>query len=363
MSPILSPDLVRDARLDALLRREIVDAGVASTAAIAWARFHGDWRAAFGEVGGEGVEGAIFDLASVTKPLTATVAARLVHEGRLAWSTAVHEVLPELSGTAAADATMEELLSHRAGVPAWGALYRRDPWGHGEPASLPPDEPLSLERMLEHAASRRTPSETSVYSDVGYVLAGSMIARVGGERLASAWLDVCGIGDAQRARARHAAFDVRVAPTEQSAWRGEVRGEVHDENAWALQRAGGDPGHAGAFATVDEVLAFAIAWTDAVAGRGGLVDTEIARAMIAPRAGGSHRVGWDGRSGSSPSSGARFGERTFGHLGFTGTSVWIDPEQGAVAVLLTNRTWPTRANVRIRGARPRVHDALWSIDL
>jgi len=84
--------------------------------------------------------------------------------------------------------------------------------------------------------------------------------------------------------------------------------------------------------------------------------------MIAERPGGTHRLGWDGRSESGSSSGARFSGRAFGHLGFTGTSVWVDPAAEAIAVLLTNRTWPSRDNVRIRAARPRVHDAQWARD-
>jgi CubicO group peptidase (beta-lactamase class C family) len=335
----------RDSRLDALLREEIVEASVAETAAIAWARYDGGWRVSYGETS----TNPLFDLASVTKPLTATVVGRLVSDGRLAWSSTVGAVLPELAGSALSEATVEALLSHRAGAPAWGALYLREPWGSPVPRSLPPDGPFEKAAMLARAASRKELSASSVYSDIGYVLLGEMCARVLGGNLRDAW-PIPRPEDLSRAQR-----------TEDNPWRGVVAGEVHDENAWALERAGGDPGHAGAFATALEVMRFAIGWADAVAGREGILPTEIARAMIAERPNGSHRLGWDGRSGESPSSGRRFGARTFGHLGFTGTSVWIDPDQEAIAVLLTNRTWPSRENVRIRAARPRVHDALWDL--
>lgn len=383
LSPVLSPlaslsglpsvaSVRRDPRLDALVRREVIEAGVASTAAIAWARRAQDaqegWRVSLGEVVARDVSGPpVFDLASVTKPLTATVAAALVGRGQLAWDACVAELLPELAGSEAASATLGALLSHRAGMPAWGALYRRDPWGSPVPASLPPDDasilsPTGVPVMLLRAASRREHEADAVYSDVGYVLAGAAIARALGAPLASGWRAVTGIRSAGALRDEGVPLD-RFAPTEASAWRGVVRGEVHDENAWALERAGGDPGHAGAFATVDEVCAFAIRFQEAASGRDAspIVPTAIARAMIVERPGGSHRLGWDARSGAAPSSGARFGPATYGHLGFTGASVWIDPEAEAIAVLLTNRTFPTRDNLAIRTARPRVHDALWSI--
>jgi CubicO group peptidase (beta-lactamase class C family) len=330
----------------------IVEPRVAETASVAWATWSDGWRVSYGETS----PSTVFDLASVTKPLTATVLARLVADGRLSWSATVSELLPELRGTALEDANVEALLSHRAGCPAWGALYLRDPWGSPEPRSLPPDSDFDKHLMLQRAASRIERSASSIYSDIGYVLAGEIAARLGGT-----WAEVTGIGNAAFARATNADFDARVAPTERSAWRGDVRGAVHDENAWALERVGGSPGHAGAFATVLDVMRFAIGWADAVAGRAGILPTELARFMIAERANGSHRIGWDGRSGERSSSGRFFGPRTFGHLGFTGTSVWIDPDAQRIAVLLTNRTWPTRANLAIRAARPLIHDALWEL--
>ena len=335
----------RDSRLVALLRSEIVDAGVAESAAVGWARYESEWRVSYGETQAD----ALFDLASVTKPLTATVVGRLVSSGRSAFTTTLAEVLPELAPSAMASATLEELLGHRSGAPAWGALYLRDPWAVREPRSIAPDGEFDLPSMLARAASRREFASHSVYSDVGYVLLGAICARVLGSKLRDAW-------------AIPRPFDLSHAlPTEDNPWRGPIRGEVHDENAWALERVSGDPGHAGAFASVLEVMRFAIDWADAVADRGGILPTEIAREMIRERPGGSHRLGWDGRSGESPSSGRFFGPRTFGHLGFTGTSVWIDPDAQVIAVLLTNRTWPSRENLRIRAARPKVHDALFRL--
>jgi CubicO group peptidase (beta-lactamase class C family) len=279
----------------------------------------------------------------------------------LAWSTRLADVVPTLAGSAAADARVDDLLGHRAGLPAWGVLYRRDPWALGAPCSVPPEAALDArEAMVARAASRCGPPGAEVYSDIGYVLLGELLERATAQPLRSAWARY-GCADARTRRAEDPRALARMPPTERLDWRGEVRGEVHDENAAMLERVGGAPGHAGAFGSALDVLGFSARFLRALEGEDPLLPPHLARAMIAPRAGGTHTLGWDLRSGATPSSGARFGPRTFGHLGFTGTSVWIDPDARTIAVLLTNRTWPTRHNPRIREARPRVHDAAFAL--
>ena len=148
------------------------------------------------------------------------------------------------------------------------------------------------------------------------------------------------------------------APTEEVPWRGGVvRGRVHDENAWALTGLGGS-GHAGMFGTLGAVLAFGCAVLDGLDGRGPFADADV-RELTRERPFGSLRAGFDGKSEEGSSAGASFGPRAFGHLGFTGTSLWIEPDAGVVVVLLTNRVHPTRDNVAIRGARPGAHEALF----
>ncbi|MEO7330104.1 MAG: serine hydrolase, partial [Minicystis sp.] len=171
------------------------------------------------------------------------------------------------------------------------------------------------------------------------------------------------IGSAHQLRERLGAaiFDERVAPTEVIPWRGgTIRGAVHDENAWALS---GDrsSGHAGLFGDARTVVDLGVAVLDALADRrpDWLGPDDLAP-LIRPRPGGSLLAGFDHRSGDSPSSGAHFGEKSFGHLGFTGTSLWIDPDAELVGVLLTNRVHPTRETLLIRKARPVVYDALAS---
>jgi CubicO group peptidase (beta-lactamase class C family) len=151
-------------------------------------------------------------------------------------------------------------------------------------------------------------------------------------------------------------FLARVAPTEHCEFRGRVvRGEVHDENCAAY---GGIAGHAGMFGRADAVLDFGLAMLDALAGRSCWLDQALVRWAVRPRPGGGHVVGWDTPSAQGASAGSLFSLRSFGHLGFTGTSIWCDPTRGLCAVLLSNRVHPTRENIRIRTYRPRFHDAI-----
>jgi CubicO group peptidase (beta-lactamase class C family) len=135
-------------------------------------------------------------------------------------------------------------------------------------------------------------------------------------------------------------------------------GEVNDDNAWAM---GGVAGHAGLFSTARDVAALGSAWLDALRRRPGLLDpgvaAEFARRDRAP--GGTRALGWDTPSPEGSSLGTRLGRGpggAIGHLGFTGTSLWIDPDAEVVAALLTNRCHPSRENERIRAFRPRFHD-------
>jgi CubicO group peptidase (beta-lactamase class C family) len=368
----------RIARVDAavaeLAERLVVEPGVAPAAVIAWWREGHEVRV--GAAGGGVSVETPFDLASVTKPATALAAARLVAAGRASFDATVGDVLG--LDAPASVARLDELLAHRAGLPAWGAIYRDDLGGVREGAipSLPPRSPDALPTlgtMLARAASRLEARPTGLdaeplYSDLGYVLAGAMVAKLGEAPLASQWRSAAGLRDAATFRRDEPDFDARVPPTEIVAWRGEVRGVVHDENAYFLELAGGHPGHAGAFGSALAVLSMARAFLEALDGAavasrasGVMLPRELAAFLIEPRARGSHRIGWDSVTPGASSTGRHFGPRTFGHLGFTGTSVWCDPDARAIAVILTNRTYPSRANAKIREARPRVHDALWAL--
>jgi CubicO group peptidase (beta-lactamase class C family) len=307
------------------LAREVVEAGVAPSAAVGFAKyFDGRWEIALG-----GATDTIWDLASLTKPMTAIAIARSGLDPR----SNVGALVPESAGTETAAATIEELLAHRAGLEAH--------------VLLPADGALEVA-----ARSRRADPRGAVYSDLGYVLVGVALARHVGAADAGEAIErfarVAELGTARSLRANATVrFDERVAPTE-----GDLRGIVHDENARLLTKDGGS-GHAGMFGTVRALLAFATDAADFVARQ------ENAWIVRDWGDGFTHRAGFDGKSAQGSSAGSLHGPSTFGHLGFTGTSVWIDPEAKIVTTLLTNRVHPTRDNTRIREWRPRVHDALF----
>jgi CubicO group peptidase (beta-lactamase class C family) len=307
------------------------------------------------EVGG--AKDIFFDLASVTKPMTALAIAR----AGIDVTTPLGVLLPEARGTATERTPLELLLAHRAGLDAHRPLYA--------PLATTPPGAIDRAAALREAANAVRPDAQAgeagefppVYSDLGYILAGEALARAvsardAGDaigRLVLAPLGLTGragtIRDLEEAGVRGP-----FAPTETVAWRGGGRaivGAVPDENAWALTGKGGS-GHAGIFATVDAVLAFGGALLEAAA------SPEYAW-LFRERRGGTLRAGVDGKSAEGSSAGERMGPRTFGHLGFTGTSLWVDPDAGAVVVLLTNRVCPSRDNLAIRAARPWVHDALF----
>ncbi len=328
------------------LAREIVAEGVSTCCAAGWAA-----PAKAPEVGGD--TGAFFDLASLTKPMVAVAFAR----SGIDRATPLADLLVEAAGTPSGQIPIELLLSHRSGLEANARFF--EPLVHGMPF-----DPTAA--LVAAAAARRDdasgvpPSEgfAPVYSDLGYILVGAAMARrlrakdageVVHELVVKPLGLVATLGTARELAAAGIDLRARAAPTEVVGWRGgELRGVVHDENAWALTGHGGS-GHAGMFGTIDAVLAFGLHVLASQA--------ELAL-LVSPRPGGTLRAGFDGKSDEGSSAGSVLGARAFGHLGFTGTSVWIDPELELVVSLLTNRVHPTRDNAKIRAARPRAHDVL-----
>lgn len=363
-----------DAKL-AILAQKLVDDRVSPAASLAVAtRGPEGFRFA---VGAAGIRSLVrpsrvtpstpFDLASVTKPFVACTCARLVRMGLLGWNEPLGEILPEARGTASARVPLILFLSHRAGLDAHLPLF----------AARLEGKPVDVRAALRVAANARFAGRSGppppegfppLYSDLGYLLAGAAVARAAATELARAVerevTVPLGLHVMSSTTFRHfdLTFDERVAPTETQAFRGgEIVGVVHDENAWALAE-GGIAGHAGLFGTAEGVARFGAAVLDALAGRDlNWLEPKHVEPLVRPRPGGTLRAGFDGRSDVGSSAGARFGPRAFGHLGFTGTSLWCDPDADIVAVILTNRVCPTREHVAIREARPLINDQLFSI--
>lgn len=353
----------------AAIAAKVVDAGAAPLAAVGVSVFAGGgWTS---QVGGSAR--VIFDLASVTKPMTAIAFAR----SGLAREKSLSHYLPEVRGTAGGEASIELLLSHRAGLLPHVKLWDDAEVGGAESAAarLSTGE-RRIEALIEVARATRpdltgSPPYPPVYSDVGYLLVGEAMARALGFDSAGAVVGALVIAPLRlRAEADEwlgrpadlASVANRViAPTEVVPWRGgAVVGEVHDENAWVFGGRSGC-GHAGMFGTVAGVLAFGRAVLEATAhATGPYADSDLAW-TLRERPGGTLRAGWDGKSKEGSSAGTMASPDAYGHLGFTGTSIWIDESRSAIVSLLSNRVYPARENARIRELRPAVHDDLFSI--
>jgi len=355
-----------------VLKRWVVERGVAPGASAYVARFDGAaWRSAEGAAGLHSGAGSaevapqtIYDLASLTKPVVACTLARRIRAGELRWESPLGSLLPEATGTVSEAVPLRLFASHRAGLLAHVRL--RD-------TGVAPAGWLSL-----CAGARRPECQTELpdegfaplYSDLGYILMGALLERRAGaalERLVQ--LEVSephalelhsAQGWAERLGPER--FLASVAPTELVSERGGLLwGVVHDDNAWDC-RGAGLAGHAGLFGTAAAVGGFAQAVLDALAGRSPeWLSPAEAGVLVEPRPGGSLRTGFDGKATQGSSAGARFGARAFGHLGFTGTSLWCEPDASVVVVLLTNRVYPSRENVRIRDVRPDVHGELFGL--
>ena len=348
-------DAARSRAIEEALR-ECVVTGVAP-AASAWIWHDGRVVAeaaagtAIAPGAGPASKGTVFDVASLTKPFVAAVVHRLAAEGMISLSAA----LPFAPG-----ATIEDALAHRAGFQAWLPLHERIP-----DALVGTREARLI--AIAAAASEgpvRPPRAITEYSDLGFIAIIPAIEEAAGAGLAAAVASLvagplCLESAAFRPGGRGPHDPGSIAATEDVPRRGGViRGEVHDDNAHAM---GGVSSHAGIFSTAADVGLLCAAFLESSIGRGGFLPREIAERAIAPVAPGCRTPGWDVRSAEGSSAGARMGGRTFGHLGYTGCSAWVDPDARVVVVLLTNRVHPTSANEAIRAWRPAFHDLAFEV--
>jgi CubicO group peptidase (beta-lactamase class C family) len=293
----------------------------------------------------------VYDLASLTKVIaTTTLAMHLVDHGALGLDASVASLVPAWRGADRAPVTVRDLLLHQSGLPGWRPYFQQL-HGLGAYEAAIAAEPLAY-----------PPRTRSVYSDLGFILLGAVLARRGGAPLDRQFdaFRAAQLGPVPLRYGIDAAWLPRVAPTEQDAWRGRLlRGEVHDENCAALD---GVAGHAGLFGTAAAVGAFA-RWILRGATGGPADGTGVTRSTLheflarGPLADSSRALGWDTMLPTS-SCGAHFSAGSVGHTGFTGTSLWIDLERDRYVVLLTNRVHPTREGDAIQPLRRAVHDLL-----
>jgi CubicO group peptidase (beta-lactamase class C family) len=311
------------------------------------------WREAFGRLDYDAAaqstqDDTIFDLASLTKVIaTTSLALRLVEQEAISLSDRVARWIPEWRGRDRDDVPLRALLTHSSGLTATLPFYRdytgRREFQHAI-CALP----------LEYA-----PDSQSTYSDLGFILLGFILEDASGTPFETLVRDFLRpITPLPLLFKPPASLRASIAPTEFDSWRGRrLIGEVHDENGWAL---GGVAGHTGLFGVAGAVGDFSRSMLRANAsGDDRIGQQETVRRFVtrAPEVAGSRALGWDTMLPTS-SCGSKLSPASFGHTGFTGTSLWIDPVRELYVVFLTNRVNPTRDNTRIQRIRPALHDAV-----
>jgi serine-type D-Ala-D-Ala carboxypeptidase len=297
----------------------------------------------------EPAPGTLFDVASVSKVVATTTMAMILYErGLLDLDISVNSIVGEFSGEDLRrdEVTLRMLLAHSSGLPAYEKLFLR---------AAAPDQLLQLAYSTPLA---NDPGSHAEYSDIGFIILGVALERLADESLDRFCQREIFGPLAMTHTTYNPAPELRplIPPTadDQTFRHRIIRGEVQDENARVL---GGVAGHAGVFSTAADVATFAH-----VLLQGGkpILRPETLSLFTAREAspeGTSRALGWDTPSPPSQ-SGRYFSPSSYGHLGYTGTSLWIDPQRNLSVTLLTNRTWPDSSNQTLKQIRPRVHDAL-----
>jgi CubicO group peptidase (beta-lactamase class C family) len=276
-------------------------------------------------------DASIYDLASLTKAVGTTTAIMILYdEGRLALDARVVEYLPAFTGGWKDSITIRQLLTHRSGLPA-----SRDLW---KLATNPQEARLGV----IDAVLQCRPGVCFDYSDLGMVVLGMVVENVAGVGL-DRFLHERVFGPLGMTSTFFRPADSlrgRIAPTDVSPPRGyPLRGEVADENAYAL---GGVAGHAGLFSTASDISVFAQMMLNGGQYNGVRIVADSTIALFTRRAAGTRALGWDTADGDG-GSGSYLSGSSYGHTGYTGTSLWIDPDREMFVVLLTNRVHAARA--------------------
>jgi CubicO group peptidase (beta-lactamase class C family) len=335
------------------------------------------WQAAAGRLSRDPAAPAatldtVFDLASLTKPLaTAAALMLLTDQGKVAPAASLGELLPAAwLPKDKRPLTLASLLAHRSGLPAWQPFYQ-------EILAAPPETRGALLPRLAAATPLPHPADTAtLYSDLGFMLLQAVVEAASGLPLdrfcqekiyRPLGLKTLGFRPTRRrggptcppSEGAHTGAPLQFAATETGLISGRnVCGEVHDENAWA---AGGVAGHAGLFGTGMEVFTLISALYRAHRGKAALpCSPDTVSRFLTPVAPGARTLGFDTPSpeASQCSAGRCFSPHSVGHLGFTGTSFWLDLETAQMVVLLTNRVHLGRDDkAKIQAFRPRFHEA------
>ena len=323
--------------IDRIVARGIKEGGYPGAAVVVGRKGAAVWEKGFGKLSwaktSPGVDAGetVYDLASLTKVVGTTTALMILYdEGRLELDAPVAKYLPAFTGGFKDSVTIRHLLTHRSGLPAGRDLWRvaRNPQ---EARLMVIDAPLTCK-----------PGTCYIYSDLGADILGMVVETVSGMSLDQFLGErvFTPLGMTKTYYRPDDSLRTRIAPTEVMPPRGyPLQGEVHDENAYAL---GGVAGHAGLFSTAKDLAVFAQMMLN-----GGTYDSvrivsDSTVALFTKRAAGSRALGWDTADGDG-GAGRYLTERAYGHTGYTGTSLWIDPDREMFVILLTNRVHAAKA--------------------
>ena len=292
----------------------------------------------------------IYDLASLTKVLATTTGAMICIDKKLfSLNDEVSKYIPSFASNGKEKVTIKNLLLHNSGLPAWKKYYGKN---------------LSKEEILNDIYKSESEFELgtkTLYSDLGMIVLGKVIEEVSKK----SFDEFCNQEIFIPLRMNDTFFNPpdsiqhRIAPTEvDNYWRMKlIRGEVHDENSSLL---GGVAGHAGLFSTAADITKLIeILINNGEVNGDQFVKKETVELFTSKKSSKNKRLlGWDFKSGKGSSAGNNFSVESYGHTGFTGTSIWIDPVKNLFVVFLTNRVYPSRENKKILHIRPKLHDAV-----
>ena len=315
----------------------------------------------------------IFDLASLTKPIATTSAIMmLVEEGSIALDDPVCKVLPSFADRGKEEVTIRHLLTHSAGlkpVREFHELLIQKERKTGERLIGTPEGKAWIVDRVLRSAPVHEPGAAAVYGDLNFITLSALVEEVSkqpfDEFCESRIFTRLGLVDTRffpipvdGSQAALEAVRRRVAATENCAWRERiVWGEVHDPNCFAM---GGVAGHAGLFSTADDVMRFGQLFLDAYHGRNESLPPERVREFCEKQflpESSDWAIGWDTPTKGVSTSGELFSEKSVGHTGFTGTSLWIDLERELIVVMLTNRIHQVVKRSKF-ALRPKIHDAI-----
>ena len=323
--------------IDRVIQRGLKAGGYPGAAVVVGRRGAAVWEKGFGKLDWVDTDhtvnpdSTLYDIASLTKVVGTTTAMMILYdEGKLSLEDPVVKYLPAFTGGWRDSVTLRHLLTHRSGLPAGRDIWR---------VAMGPQHAKQV--VLESQLVCK-PGDCYIYSDLGADLLGMTVEAVSGQTL-DVFLQERVFTPLNMISTMFRPADslrARIAPTEVTPPRGyPLRGEVHDENAYAL---GGVAGHAGLFSTANDLATFAQMMLNHGELNGIRIVSDSAVTLFTHRAAGSRALGWDTCDGNG-GCGSYLSANAYGHTGFTGTSMWIDPDRELFVILLTNRVHAARA--------------------